>query len=97
MLAHAAPAPAGGSAAALAPAAVGGRRRKSVRKVSAKKIRATLRGLGLKPKGRVVLKGGDVPAEGEAAEAMDAGRRRKSARKGGKKSRKTGLRRMFGF
>jgi hypothetical protein len=98
MLAHAAPAPAGGSAAALAPAAVGGlRRRKSVRKVSANKIRATLRGLGLKPKGRVVLKGGDVPAEGEAAEAMDAGRRRKSARKGGKKSRKTGLRRMFGF
>ena len=51
-------------------APVGGRRRsvKGVRKVSAKKIRATLRALKMKPKGRVVLKGGDVPAAAEAAE-----------------------------
>jgi hypothetical protein len=69
------------------PAPVGGRRhRKSAKKVSAKTIRKTLRRLGMRPKGRVVLKGG---AEGEAAATemkaaeptMTAGRRR---RRGGR-------------
>jgi signal recognition particle subunit SEC65 len=75
-------------------APVGGRRhRKSVRKVSAKTIRKTLRHLGLKPKGRVVLKGGAdmaMPAAAPAAEAPKGGRRRKSARK-------SGLRKLFGL
>lgn len=75
-------------------APVGGRRRKSVRKVSAKTIRKTLRHLGLKPKGRVVLKGGaDMGAPAAAAPAAEApkgGRRRKSARK-------SGLRKLFGL
>lgn len=88
----------GGSAAALSPAAVGGRRKAS-RKVSAKTIRKTLRKLGLKPKGRVVLKGGEElgapAAEVPAEEAMGGRRRhRKSARR---TRRKTGLRRLFGL
>ena len=70
---------------------VGGRRhRKSHRKVSAKTIRKTLRHLGLKPKGRVVLKGGaDMGAP--AAEAPKGGRRRRTAR------RKSGLRKLCGY
>lgn len=76
-------------------APVGGRRgRKSVRKVSAKTIRKTLRHLGLKPKGRVVLKGGDVPAAPAAAAAPAAptgGRRHR------KSHRKSGLRKLFGL
>ena len=82
----------GSVSAPLPSAPVGGRRRTSVRKVSAKTIRKTLRHLGLKPKGRVVLKGGDVPAAAEVAApaAPTGGRRRKSARK-------SGLRRMFGL
>ena len=71
----------------------GGRRRKSVRKVSAKTIRKTLKKLGLKPKGRVVLKGGDGTTVGDVpAPAVGAGRR--SRRRG---TRKSGLRRMFGL
>ena len=67
-------------------APVGGRRsRKSHRKVSAKTIRKTLHKLGLKPKGRVVLKGGE---EKEGMVAM--GGRRKTARK-------SGLRKLFGY
>ena len=70
-------------------APVGGRRhRKSARKVSAKTIRKTLKHLGLKPKGRVVLKGG----EQEGMETKVGGRRR-TARKG----RKSGLRKLFGY
>jgi|APCry1669192010_1035390.scaffolds.fasta_scaffold00002_112 hypothetical protein len=89
----------GGSAVALSPAAVGGRRRKSSRKVSAKTIRKTLKRLGLKPKGRVVLKGGEEmgapAADVPAAEATEGGRRRRrSARR---TRRKTGLRRLFGL
>ena len=76
-------------------APVGGRRRsvKGVRKVSAKKIRATLRALKMKPKGRVVLKGGDVPAAAAPAAAPAAatgGRRRRG-------TRKSGLRKLFGL
>jgi len=75
------------------PAPVGGRRHhKSAKKVSAKTIRKTLRRLGMRPKGRVVLKGGaEDPVAGEmkapgmmkapemmkaAADEMKAGRRR---------------------
>ena len=66
-------------------APVGGRRhRKSHRKVSAKTIRKTLKHLGLKPKGRVVLKAG-----GENEEKI-GGRRRRTARK-------SGLRKLFGY
>ena len=66
------------------PAPVGGRRRKSAKKVSAKTIRKTLRRLGMRPKGRVVLKGGEEAAKEEAASppaSMPAvgGRRRRSA------------------
>lgn len=74
------------SGTSFSPGLVGGRRRsrhrKSAKKVSAKTIRKTLRRLGMRPKGRVVLKGG---AEGEAAAGetkpaeptMTAGRRRR--------------------
>jgi len=70
---------------------VGGRRHhKSHRKVSAKTIRKTLKHLGLKPKGRVVLKGGaDMTSTVEAPK----GGRRRTARKG----RKSGLRKLFGY
>ena len=76
-------------------APVGGRRhRKSARKVSAKTIRKTLKHLGMKPKGRVVLKGGEGEAATPAAPAAPAamGGRRRS-----RKHRKTGLRKLFGL
>ena len=45
----------------LSPALVGGRRHhKSAKRVSAKTIRRTLKRLGMRPKGRLVLKGGGV-------------------------------------
>jgi hypothetical protein len=74
-------------------APVGGRRH-AARKVSAKTIRKTLKKLGMKPKGRVVLKGGEAekmtePAAAAAAPAM-GGRRRT-------RKRKTGLRKLFGL
>jgi len=81
-------------------APVGGRRHKSLRKVSAKTIRRTLRHMGLKPKGRVVLKGG----EGEAAAATPSapatptgGRRRHHTRRGGRHSRRRHTRSLFGL
>ncbi len=76
-------------------APVGGRRHtKSHRKVSAKTIRKTLHKLGLKPKSRVVLKGGEVDADGkEVMKPMGMGGRRRTARKG----RKSGLRKLFGY
>ena len=75
--APAAPAAPSGGALALSPAAVGGRRHHKMRKVSAKTIKRTLHKLGMKPKGRVVLKGGEgeVAADG-AAPAAEGGRRR---------------------
>jgi catalase (peroxidase I) len=70
---------------------VGGRRHtKSHRKVSAKTIRKTLHKLGLKPKGRVVLKAGGEETEGST---HGMGGRRRTARKG----RKSGLRKLFGY
>ena len=93
MEAYANPTTLNGTAGNSAP--VGGRksRRRShkVRKVSAKTIRAAVRKLGLKPKGRVVLKGGDVPAADAAAPpAATGGRRRRG-------TRKSGLRKLFGL
>jgi hypothetical protein len=80
-----------GTAGNAAPV-MGGRRRrhsKSAKKVSARKIRATLRKLHMRPKSRMVLKGG--VEESESAETQSAGRRRRR-----RKSRK-GLRGMLGF
>ncbi len=71
---------------------MGGRRH--AKKVSAKTIRRTLRSLGMRPKGRMVLKGGEAAAMAPAAPApaamaapagQTAGRRR---RRGGKLSLK---------
>ena len=76
-----APAPTGG-AAALSPATVGGRRHR-VKKVSAKTIKRTLKRLGMKPKGRVGLRGGEGGPDGTGADPslMDAGRRRRHTKK----------------
>lgn len=60
-------------------APIHGGRRRSMKKVSAKKIRSTLRKLGMKPKGRVVLKGGEDPAAPPAAAPAPAGGKRRSA------------------
>lgn len=81
----------GGYSTTLSPAsATGGRRH--AKKVSAKTIRRTLKRLGMKPKGRVVLKGGEnaMAADGEAApadDAMKAGRRRRHTKKHSRKHR----------
>ena len=75
----------------------GGRRhRKSAKKVSAKTIRRTLKRLGMRPKGRLVLKGGEH--QGGEDEDMDGGRRHRrggrsasasmSSSKKGKRSRR---------
>lgn len=70
---------------------MGGRRH--AKKVSAKTIRRTLRSLGMRPKGRMVLKGGEAAAMAPAAAApaamaapagQTAGRRHR--RRGGKLS-----------
>uniref|UniRef100_A0A6C0KEJ5 Uncharacterized protein n=1 Tax=viral metagenome TaxID=1070528 RepID=A0A6C0KEJ5_9ZZZZ len=92
MEAYANPTTLNGTAGNSAP--VGGKRRsRKVRKVAASTIKKTLRHLGLKPKGRVVLKGGDVPAvpaaAAPAAEAPKGGRRHR------KSHRKSGLRKLF--
>ena len=78
------------NAGPLSPAPVGGRRH-HMKKVSAKTIRRTLRKLGMKPKGRVVLKGG----EGEAAAATPAAPAAPSAPAGGarRKTRRSASRR----
>ena len=74
----------------LSPAPVGGRRH--LKKVSAKTIKRTLRKLGMKPKGRVVLKGG----EGDMGEpkAPEGGRRHRKTKKHSRKGRGKGL---FGY
>lgn len=77
-------------------APVGGRRhsKKHMKKVSAKTIKKTLRRLGMKPKGRVVIKGGEIdPVTGKEKEVGMGGRRH---RRGTKKThRKT--RGLFGM
>lgn len=88
-----APATTGGSIA-LSPAAVGGRRH--MKKVSAKTIKRTLKRLGMKPKGRVVIKGGEMEEMAAPAAPASAGRRRR----GGKTKRSASRRRhasVFGL
>lgn len=72
----------GGAASALSPALAGGRRH--MKKVSAKTIRRTLKKLGMKPKGRVVLKGGEDMGAAPAGDAAPA-----EATQGGRRHRKT--------
>jgi hypothetical protein len=75
-------------------APVGGRRHK-LKKVSAKTIRRTLKKMGMKPKGRVVLKGGEgMEPEKEAAAPVMGGRRKRSA---STRRRSSSLRRMLGL
>jgi len=88
--------PANGSAGNSAP--VGGRRprhHRSAKKVSARTIRATLRKLKMRPKSRVVLKGGE---EAAAAEPPTTGGRRgrRSTRRRGRRGPRS-LRGMLGF
>lgn len=67
---------------ALSPLPVGGRRHK-MKKVSAKTIKRTLRKLGMKPKGRVVLKAGAdgmAPIDETAAPPTTAGKRKTKKR-----------------
>ena len=94
----------GTSGSSFSPAPVGGRRHhKSAKRVSAKTIRRTLKRLGMRPKGRLVLKGGDggdgvvVNNEG-VKDNKNGGRRRRhggrsasasmSSNKKGKRSRR---------
>ena len=74
----------------------GGRRRRSLKKVSAKTIRRTLRKAGIKPKGRMVLTGGVAlsPAsfDGGSETPLKGGRRRRGTRRG-RKSRRS----LFGM
>lgn len=78
--------PATGGYIPLPSAPVGGRRH--MKKVSAKTIKRTLKKLGMKPKGRVVIKGGDMEEPAAAAPAAPAapaaGRRH-----GGKKTKRS--------
>lgn len=89
--------PLNGTAANAAP--VGGRRHRSAKKVSAKTIRRTLRKLGMKPKGRVVLKGGEgePAAPAPAAPAAEGGRRRRSHRRHGGRHTRRHTRSLFGL
>jgi hypothetical protein len=77
-------------------APVGGRRRK-MKKVSAKTIRRTLKKMGLKPKGRVVLKGGEPTGESEEAPPAMGGRRRKRSASVSTRRRSASFRRMLGL
>jgi hypothetical protein len=67
-------------------APVGGRRHK-MKKVSAKTIKKTLKRLGMKPKGRVVIKGGAEPEDAAGTGTMAAGRRRRHTKKTHRKTR----------
>ena len=73
---------------ALSPLPVGGRRK--MKKVSAKTIKRTLRKLGMKPKGRVVLKAG---ADGMAPEdtPMAMGGKRKTKKRSASRRRTLGV------
>ena len=87
--------PVNGTAGNSAP--TGGRK---LKKVSAKTIKRTLRKLGMKPKGRVVLKGGelqdaaDAAAPAAPAEAPVAGKRRRG---GATKKKRSASRRRSSF
>lgn len=67
-------------------APVGGRRH--LKKVSAKTIKRTLKRLGMKPKGRVVIKGGSKdPVTGEEIPDEGGRRRRRHTKKTHRRSR----------
>jgi len=86
-----------GGALPLSPAHVGGRRHR-VKKVSAKTIKRTLKRLGMKPKGRVVLRGGDVPApEGTTMTPPEAEGGRRHRRGTKKTHRRRHRRSLFGL
>jgi len=73
----------------------GGRRHRSLKKVSAKTIRRTLRKAGIKPKGRMVLTGGVALGSatvGCSAHMGATGGRRRGTRRG-RKSRRS----LFGL
>jgi hypothetical protein len=74
-------------------APVGGRRHK-MKKVSAKTIKKTLKRLGMKPKGRVVIKGGELEKEGETPAVPPMGGRR---RRHTKKTHRRKTRGLFGM
>ena len=87
--------PTNGSAFNSAP--VGGRRRK-MKKVSAKTIRRTLKKMGLKPKGRVVLKGGEgMEPEKEATAPAMGGRKKRRSASASTRRRSVSLGRMLGL
>jgi hypothetical protein len=72
----------------------GGRRHRSLKKVSAKTIRRTLRKAGIKPKGRMVLTGGVALSPSPlSGGAMPYGGRRRRGTRRGKKSRRS----LFGM
>ncbi len=65
-------------------APVGGRRHHKMKKVSAKTIKKTLKRLGMKPKGRVVIKGGGDDEDGGTGMGPGVGlggRRRRHTKK----------------
>jgi len=80
------PAPATGGYIPLPSAPVGGRRH--LKKVSAKTIKRTLRKLGMKPKGRVVLKGGELEGAPPSGDEQAAAGRHRRHRRGGKTHKK---------
>ncbi len=80
-MADVAPATPTGGALPLAPASVGGRRHR-LKKVSAKTIKRTLKRLGMKPKGRVVIRGGEGEMKDDVAPVTpEGGRRRRHTKK----------------
>lgn len=82
-----------GSAGNSAPV-VGGRRR-SLKKVSAKTIRRTLKKMGMKPKGRVVLRGGEGLETPESPSSPAMGGKRRTRRRS--VSHPGGLMKMLGL
>jgi len=82
-----------GSAGNSAPV-VGGRRR-SLKKVSAKTIRRTLKKMGMKPKGRVVLRGGEGLETPESPSSPAMGGKRRTRRRSA--SHPGGLMKMLGL
>jgi hypothetical protein len=82
-----------GSAGNSAPV-VGGRRHK-LKKVSAKTIRRTLKKMGMKPKGRVVLRGGEGLETPESPSSPAMGGKRRTRRRSA--SHPGGLMKMLGL
>lgn len=83
-----------GGALPLSPATVGGRRHR-MKKVSAKTIKRTLKRLGMKPKGRVVLRGGVGELKEDTPMTPPEGGRRH--RRGTKKTHRRSRRSLFGL